>query len=134
MSPVFRLLTKGPIRDIFEASASSGALAQSYPPNRGKGEVDTMGHLVYGKEEAYQALAERLSRFPIGAVINETLMGILKLLYTETEAAVGQVSGEAAPAGRIVEMTGMGTERPRSGIWPTRAWWSISPARHHLLQ
>lgn len=70
-----------------------------------------MGHLVYGKEEAYQALAERLSRFPIGAVINETLMGILKLLYTETEAAVGsKFPVKPRPLAEIVEMTGMGEQ------------------------
>jgi len=45
-----------------------------------------MGHLINGKEEVYQALAERLSRLPVGAVINETLMEILRRLYTETEA------------------------------------------------
>ncbi|MEW5785796.1 MAG: 4Fe-4S binding protein [Bacillota bacterium] len=48
-----------------------------------------MGHLIDGREEAYRALAERLSRFPIGAVVNETFMEILKRLYTATEASLG---------------------------------------------
>ncbi len=48
-----------------------------------------MGHVAGGKEEAYQALAERLSRFPVGVVVNDTLMEILQLLYTENEAAIG---------------------------------------------
>lgn len=48
-----------------------------------------MGHISGGKEETYRALAERLSRFPVGVVINDTLMEILQLLYSENEAAVG---------------------------------------------
>ncbi len=67
-----------------------------------------MGHLAGGKEEAYQALAERLSRFPVGVVINETLMEILKILYTEGEAAVGaKFPIKPRPLERIVELTGM---------------------------
>lgn len=48
-----------------------------------------MGHIVSAKEEVYQALAERLSRTPEGAPINEALMAILHKMYTETEAFVG---------------------------------------------
>lgn len=48
-----------------------------------------MGHLLNGKDEVYRALAEHLSRFPVGAVINETLMEILRRLYTESEAGLG---------------------------------------------
>ena len=67
-----------------------------------------MGHLSNGKEEAYQALAERLSRYPVGAVINETLMGILRLLYTEREAAVGgKFPLKPRPLAEIVELTGI---------------------------
>ncbi len=48
-----------------------------------------MGHMLNGKDEVYRALAERLSRFPVGVVINETFIQILRLLYTDTEAALG---------------------------------------------
>lgn len=48
-----------------------------------------MGHLINAKEELYQALAERLSKAPEGAMINEEFMEILHSLYTETEAEVG---------------------------------------------
>jgi ferredoxin len=48
-----------------------------------------MGHLRNTKEEVYLALAERLNRNPVGAPVNEDLMGILHRLYTETEALVG---------------------------------------------
>ncbi len=48
-----------------------------------------MGHLVNAKEEIYQALAERLSKTPEGAPVNEHLMAILHRLYTESEAMVG---------------------------------------------
>ncbi len=48
-----------------------------------------MGHLINAKEEIYHALAERLSKTPEGAPINEHLMAILHRLYTESEAMVG---------------------------------------------
>ena len=48
-----------------------------------------MGHIVNAKEEIYRALAERLSKTPEGAPINENLMAILYRLYTEGEAIVG---------------------------------------------
>ena len=80
-----------------------------------------MGHLVNGKEEAYRALAERLSRFPIGAVINETLMGILRLLYTETEAAVGsKFPVKPRPFAEIRDLTGIG-EKELAGILDSMA-------------
>ncbi len=67
-----------------------------------------MGHLAGGKEQAYQALAERLGRFPVGVVINDTLMEILKLLYTEDEAATGGCFPlKPAPLEKIKEKTGM---------------------------
>ncbi len=67
-----------------------------------------MGHLAGGKEEAYQALAERLSRFPVGVVINETLMEILMLLYAENEAEVGsRFPLKPRPLEKIRELTGM---------------------------
>lgn len=48
-----------------------------------------MGHLINAKEELYQALAERLSKAPEGAMINEEFLAILHSLYTEAEAEVG---------------------------------------------
>ena len=49
----------------------------------------SMGHIINAKEEIYHALAERLSKTPEGAPINEDLMAILRRLYTESEAIVG---------------------------------------------
>lgn len=67
-----------------------------------------MGHLLNGKDEVYRALAERLSRFPIGAVINETFIQILRLLYTDTEAALGgKFPLKPLSYKKIVEITGM---------------------------
>jgi len=51
--------------------------------------VYSLGHIINSKEEIYQALAERLSKTPEGAPINEQLMAILHRLYTESEALVG---------------------------------------------
>ncbi len=67
-----------------------------------------MGHLAGGKEEAYHALAERLSRFPVGVVINDTLMEILKLLYTGKEAEIGsKFPVKPRPLSEIVDLTGL---------------------------
>jgi Pyruvate/2-oxoacid:ferredoxin oxidoreductase delta subunit len=67
-----------------------------------------LGHLTGGKEEAYQALAERLSRFPVGVVINDTLMEILRLLYSENEAEAGsKFPVKPRPLAEIAELTGM---------------------------
>jgi len=71
-----------------------------------------LGHLAGGKEEAYQALAERLSRFPVGVVINDTLMSILKLLYEENEAAVGsKFPLKPRPLAEIADLAGMNQEK-----------------------
>lgn len=48
-----------------------------------------MGHLSRGKAEVFQALAKRLDNNPVGAPMNETLMKILSVMYTEKEALVG---------------------------------------------
>jgi len=48
-----------------------------------------VGHIINAKEEIYHKLAERLSKTPEGAPINENLMAILYRLYTESEALVG---------------------------------------------
>jgi Pyruvate/2-oxoacid:ferredoxin oxidoreductase delta subunit len=75
-----------------------------------------MGHLINGKEEVYRALAARLSRFPVGAVVNEHLMDILKLLYTETEAALGsKLPLRPRPLAELARLTGMG-EKELAGI------------------
>jgi ferredoxin len=67
-----------------------------------------MGHLLNGKDEVYRALAERLSRFPVGAVVNETFIEILRRLYTESEAAVGsKFPLKPMSYGKILEMTGI---------------------------
>lgn len=71
-----------------------------------------MGHLAGGKEEAYHALADRLSRFPVGVVINDTLMEILKLLYTEKEAAVGsRFPIKPRPLAEVAALIGMTEEK-----------------------
>ncbi|HSW35632.1 MAG TPA: 4Fe-4S dicluster domain-containing protein [Candidatus Limnocylindrales bacterium] len=72
-----------------------------------------MGHLAGGKEQAYEALAGRLSRFPVGAIVNETLMAILKMLYTEDEAVVGsKFPVRPRPFAEIRELTGL----PEKGL------------------
>lgn len=48
-----------------------------------------MGHITNAKDMVYRALAERLSKNPVGVKINETLLEILHRLYTESEAAIG---------------------------------------------
>ena len=48
-----------------------------------------MGHLVHQKEEVYRLLAQRLNKNPVGVPVNDTLMAILRRLYTEAEAGVG---------------------------------------------
>ena len=67
-----------------------------------------MGHVSGGKEEVYRVLAERLSRFPVGVVINDTLMQILKLLYTESEALAGsRFPVKPRPLAEIAGLVGM---------------------------
>ncbi len=71
-----------------------------------------MGHLVGGKDEAYRALAERLSRFPVGVVINDTLISILKLLYAGSEAVVGsKFPLKPRPLSEIADLAGMSEEK-----------------------
>lgn len=67
-----------------------------------------MGHLGHGKADALRALAERLHRNPVGAPLNETLLRILNIMYTEKEAAIGS----RFPIGftsldRLAELTGL---------------------------
>ncbi|MDW7675803.1 MAG: 4Fe-4S dicluster domain-containing protein [Bacillota bacterium] len=49
-----------------------------------------LGHLGVSKNQVYLALAQRLDKNPIGAPLNETLMKILYILYSEIEAEIGK--------------------------------------------
>lgn len=70
-----------------------------------------MGHILNAKDELYHALAERLSRTPEGAPINEALMQILHRLYTEGEALVGsKLPLVPMPFEKIVTLTGFQEE------------------------
>lgn len=67
-----------------------------------------MGHIINAKEEIYHALAERLSKTPEGAPINEDLMAILHQLYTESEALVGgNFSSTPMTLNKISTITGI---------------------------
>ncbi|AET67518.1 4Fe-4S protein [Desulfosporosinus orientis DSM 765] len=67
-----------------------------------------MGHSVNNKEEIYEALAQRLSKTPEGAPINEHLMAILRQLYTESEAMVGsKFAAIPMPLAKIAGLTGI---------------------------
>ncbi|MCW2276903.1 4Fe-4S dicluster domain-containing protein [Heliophilum fasciatum] len=48
-----------------------------------------MGHLGIGKADVFRALAHRLDQNPTGAPMNETLMQILHIMYSEPEAQIG---------------------------------------------
>lgn len=67
-----------------------------------------MGHIINSKEEIYHALAERLSKTPEGAPINEELMAILYRLYSESEALVGsKFSSIPMTLEKIATLTGI---------------------------
>ena len=67
-----------------------------------------MGHMINAKEELYHALAERLSRSPEGAPINENLIALLHRLYTESEALVGsRFPLIPLPLAKIAAITGL---------------------------
>jgi len=67
-----------------------------------------LGHIINAKEEIYFALAERLSKTPEGAPINEHLMEILHRLYTENEALVGsKFSSIPMPLSKISSLSGI---------------------------
>jgi len=79
--------------------------AKFYPLKKG---VYRLGHIINSKEEIYQALAERLSKTPEGAPINEDLMAILHRLYTEGEALVGsKFSSIPMTLDKIATITGI---------------------------
>ncbi|HBV87598.1 MAG TPA: (Fe-S)-binding protein [Desulfosporosinus sp.] len=48
-----------------------------------------MGHLTLAKDEVYLALAQRLDKNPVGAPLNPTLMQILHIIYSQTQAFIG---------------------------------------------
>lgn len=48
-----------------------------------------MGHLSVAKQDVFKALAQRLDQNPVGAPLNETLMRILHIMYTEVQAMIG---------------------------------------------
>lgn len=67
-----------------------------------------MGHIINSKEEIYHALAQRLSKTPEGAPINEELMTILYRLYSESEALVGsKFSSVPMTLEKIANITGI---------------------------
>lgn len=68
----------------------------------------SLGHIINAKEEIYHALAERLSKTPEGAPINEDLMAILHRFYTESEALVGsKFSSIPMTLNKIATITGI---------------------------
>jgi len=70
--------------------------------------IKKLGHITNAKEEIYHALAERLSKTPEGAPINEDLMAILHRLYTESEALVGgKFSSIPMTLDKIAAITGI---------------------------
>lgn len=75
-----------------------------------------MGHGIDAKEEIYRELAQRLSKAPEGALINEEFLAILYSLYTETEAEVGnKFPLVPVTLPKIAAITGMDEEK-LSGI------------------
>jgi len=70
-----------------------------------------MGHLTFAKEEVFKALAGRLNKNPVGAPLNETLLQILKIMYTEREAALGGLFPSGfSTAGKLAEISGLSRE------------------------
>ena len=69
-----------------------------------------MGHLGIQKETVLQALARRLDKNPVGAPLNETLMQILSVMYTEKEALIGsRFPPGFITADKLADLTGMTT-------------------------
>ncbi|MCL6477294.1 MAG: 4Fe-4S binding protein [Peptococcaceae bacterium] len=76
-----------------------------------------MGHLTESKEAVYQALAERLARYPVGVVVNETLMEILHRLFTVSEAEVGsKFPLLPMTIDKVAEVTGAGLPELRQTL------------------
>ncbi len=66
-----------------------------------------MGHSLDHKEQIYNELAERLSKNPVGAPVNEMLMEILHKLYTSAEAEIGsKLPFRPASASHLAKATG----------------------------
>lgn len=69
-----------------------------------------MGHLGTGKADVFRALAERLDRNPVGAPLSDTLMRILKIMYSEQEAEIGsRFPPGFTTADRLASATGLPT-------------------------
>lgn len=67
-----------------------------------------MGHLGHGKNEVFLALAGRLDKNPVGAPLNETLLRILHILYTDKEATIGsQFPPGFTTLDKLVRLTGL---------------------------
>lgn len=67
-----------------------------------------LGHLGIGKGEVFKALAQRLDKNPVGAPMNETLMEILYLIYSEKEAEIGsQFPQGFITIDKLVAVTGL---------------------------
>ncbi|MBP1759511.1 MAG: iron-sulfur cluster-binding protein, partial [Firmicutes bacterium] len=67
-----------------------------------------MGHLTLAKSEVYKALAQRLDKNPVGAPLNPTLMEILYILFTETQALIGsKFPLEVTSLDHLVPLTGL---------------------------
>lgn len=70
-----------------------------------------MGHLGIEKEKVLQALAKRLHSNPVGAPMNETLMQILSIMYTEKEAQIGsRFPAGFTTADKLAQLTGIREE------------------------
>lgn len=67
-----------------------------------------MGHLTLAKNEVYLALAQRLDKNPVGAPLNPTLMEILYIIYSETQALIGsKFPLEMASLDQLATLTGI---------------------------
>lgn len=68
-----------------------------------------MGHLGNGKSDVFRALADRLNKNPVGAPVNETLMKILHIMYTEKEAGIGSIFPQGfTTLDKLAAATGLG--------------------------
>ncbi|HQP29912.1 MAG TPA: 4Fe-4S dicluster domain-containing protein [Deltaproteobacteria bacterium] len=66
---------------------------------------------IYKITESHTALARRMNRLPMKALMNETFLEILALLYTEEEAAIlSKAPLKPATASRIAQCSGRRTE------------------------
>lgn len=70
-----------------------------------------MGHLSFAKEDVFMALAGRLDKNPVGAPLNETLLKILKIMYSKKEAEIGgKFPAGFSTAEKLAEISGLTRE------------------------